>query len=163
MKKRPILFVQGIGIGLMAMTSFGCGGTVTEPAPHSDHDARHGGLLFMVADNAHHLEGVYPKPGRFELYLFDDRTRPLLADVLSASASITSGELRQPADMRFDAQCGCLAAEFSPASEGPVSIAALVRFPAVNGTSIEPQNYNFDFEASASAPDSETDASGSGN
>lgn len=43
-------------------------------APHTDHDARHGGTLIMVDD--HHLE-VVAADGRVEVYVTDALRRPV--------------------------------------------------------------------------------------
>jgi Heavy metal binding domain len=70
---------------------------VHKAAAHGNHNPQHGGQFFMAQDYWHHVEGVYPSPGVFRLYLYDDYTKPLAADKVKAiKARIVTREETDP-------------------------------------------------------------------
>jgi hypothetical protein len=48
---------------------------------HANHNPRHGGLFFMAPDLWHHIEASYQSDEIFRVYLYDDYTKPLPADL----------------------------------------------------------------------------------
>ncbi|NOQ79269.1 MAG: hypothetical protein GQ546_07695 [Gammaproteobacteria bacterium] len=57
--------------------------------PHMDHEPRHGGQFFMAANRHYHIEGVYSKECGFELYLYDEYTRPMKSGLFQAFIKVT--------------------------------------------------------------------------
>ncbi len=116
-------------------------------ATHQDHDSRHGGTFFMVADGYHHIEGTYPRQGRFQLYAYDDHTRAISAEPLSGWVEVDTdpGAKRHP--LRFDSSCDCLVADLEPAPAFPAQLSARVKFPTRGTGTGEHYLYNFEFPA----------------
>ncbi|MBI3264985.1 MAG: hypothetical protein HYZ58_17810 [Acidobacteria bacterium] len=54
--------------------------------PHEDHTPKHGGVFFMAPDTWHHLEGTYPQPGLFRVYVYDNYSQPLDARTVGGRA-----------------------------------------------------------------------------
>lgn len=122
--------------------------TVDPNAPtHQDHNARHGGTFFMVADNYHHIEGTYPRQGRFELYSYDDHTRAISAEPLSGWVEVDTDPSAKRHPLRFDRSCDCLVADIVPAPAFPAQLSARVKFPVRGDGTGEHYLYNFEFPA----------------
>jgi hypothetical protein len=96
------------------------------PRPHGNHNPQYGGQFFMAPDNWHHLEGVYPRAGVFELHVYDDYSRPLPnAELRRVSGNVSSAAGDAPLTMATSGDV----LEARVASLGfPAQITAKVRF-----------------------------------
>lgn len=66
------------------------------PMAHGDHNAKHGGILFMAPNGYNHLEGTLDEEGTFRLYLYDDFTKPI--DATPFEARVDDTELTPVSD-----------------------------------------------------------------
>lgn len=57
------------------------------PMAHGDHNAKHGGVLFMAPNGYNHLEGTLDEEGTFRLYLYNDFTKPIDATPFEANVN----------------------------------------------------------------------------
>ena len=100
---------------------------VQKTLAHGDHNPQHGGQFFMAADSWHHIEGAYPSPGVFRLYLFDDYTKPLAADRIAAvKARVVTKEETNP--QTFESR-EVTAVPLTPSPDGPYLEAAIDAVP----------------------------------
>ena len=67
--------------------------------PHGDHNARHGGAVYMSENQWVHLEGTFVEPNVFRVYLYDEMARPMTATEMVGRvvmADATGGEVGAP-------------------------------------------------------------------
>ena len=103
--------------------------------PHEDHTPKHGGTFFMAPDNWHHLEGTYPEPGRFVLFLYDNYSQPLAPGAIKGRAV-----LKETYDVATDQMLELVAYPLLASSDGayleayigtqelPTEVSAKIRF-----------------------------------
>lgn len=101
------------------------------PLAHGDHNARHGGIVFMVAEGHYHIEGVLDPEGEFRVYFYDEFTRPI--DAGDFAARIGSRSLERGQGTAY------LRTFFDPPETYPVEVPLHVRFPTTD------EEHRFDF------------------
>ena len=131
---------------------------------HSDHTPRHGGQFFMAPNGWHHVEGALSRPDRFDLYLYDDHTRPVVATpfLLGARAwvqryDVDGDEVGHRVEIRLRlADDGTrLEAAIPPGVSLPIEVELSLKLDPDLGEAF----FNFDFPAPSLAPIRETQAS----
>jgi hypothetical protein len=129
-----------------------------DQGPHRDHNPKHGGTFFMSSDNKHHLEGTLVPPGIFQLYLYDDHTKPLKEEKTKrASGAIQIGESETSPNIPLTAgnKKEMLEASLGDRVKFPVTLTLHLRLPGMV-SSAKPELFNFKFTKF-------TDERGSGN
>jgi hypothetical protein len=135
---------------------------VQKSLAHGNHNPQHGGQFFMGSDYWHHVEGVYPSPGVFRLYLFDDYTKPLAADRIKAvTARVVTKEETDPQTF---ATREVTAVPLTPSPDGPYLEAAIDPLPlpaelivqATFTAGGKEQRFDFTFAAHSVATASDT-------
>ncbi len=124
---------------------------VNKAAAHGNHNPQHGGQFFMAQDYWHHVEGVYPSPGVFRLYLYDDYTKPLAAArVKAVKARLVTKEATDPKTFvtKEVASVPLVAAAdgtFLEAAIDPLALPANVTMQAVFAAGGKEQRFDFAF------------------
>ncbi|MFN7978888.1 MAG: heavy metal-binding domain-containing protein [Vicinamibacterales bacterium] len=124
---------------------------VQTAAAHGNHNPQHGGQFFMAQDYWHHVEGAYPSPGVFRLYLYDDYTKPLAADkVKEVRARLVKEETDQKTfDTKEVASIPLRLAEgggYLEASIDALPLPANITMQAAFGADGKEQRFDFAFQ-----------------
>ncbi|MEZ5416477.1 MAG: heavy metal-binding domain-containing protein [Vicinamibacterales bacterium] len=124
---------------------------VQRAAAHGNHNPQHGGQFFMAQDYWHHVEGTYPSPGVFRLFVYDDYTRPISRERLTAIRArlVTKEETDQKTfETREVASTPLTAAEDGPYLEAridPLALPADVVLQAAFTPGGKEQRFDFSF------------------
>lgn len=123
-----------------------CGMDLVELKAHGDHEAKHGGLFFMAADQKHHLEGVLLDSNEFRVYFYDEFTVPILAEMFTAEASVgpkgSDPSTRTKFSIKASSNKEYLTGVIDTSLKTPLSIRVFIDFKDDQ----KPQLFDFDFD-----------------
>jgi len=127
-----------------------CGMALTEVKPHTDHDAKHGGVFFMAPDQKHHLEGAISDKGEFHIHFYDEYTKPTLAEKFTAEGKVRAkgSEKELPLKMTLEPGKSFLRGNVDKSVKFPLSIKMFIDFK--DGQ--KPQVFDFDFDGPSIPP-----------
>jgi SCO1/SenC family protein len=86
-------------------------GTDMSAGAHADHSPKFGGILFMAADQFHHVEGTYTADGMFRVHVYDNFKEPMQVGAFKAMLEAGGRTMRlspSPDRRTLDARVGTL-------------------------------------------------------
>jgi hypothetical protein len=125
----------------------GLASAAPDHVPHKDHNPKHGGTFFKSPDNQHHLEGTLAAPEVFQLYLYDERTKPLKeAETKRASGTTQIGESEAIPNIPLTRgnKKEILEAHLGNRVKFPLAATLHLRLPGMV-SSAQPESFNFKF------------------
>lgn len=73
-----------------------CGMDLVKPTEaHADHSSKHGGIVFMAPNKWHHIEGVMSSANEFRVYLYNNFTKPISAELYVEGSYVEIVQLDQ--------------------------------------------------------------------
>lgn len=107
------------------------------------HKANHGGRFSQALNDAYHVEGSYPEPGRFRLHVYGADSCPLKVDGFQGRVLLPGGKswvkLRPASDRTF-LECSI---PDNPAP--PVSLTVLLTMPLPDGSGFREEHLSYNF------------------
>lgn len=111
---------------------------------HQVHGAQNGGVLFMAPNKFHHIEGVYSQECGFQLFLYDEFTKPIMVGEFQGFIKITKedDDGEEVEMIRFLVPASGHTYLQGPADrnlKGPFDVELYVKFPG----QVDPEIFNF--------------------